>query len=132
VSWQHGCERYARLAIQADKIALRELLENGSDATSLREMISYAGTAGWNSKGRACAARRTASGRRAAQSSQRLAGSRRGRRAGSVELRIAKLRRGSYYPGFLEPCRIAEKALTAVIQEAYIQGISTHPLVRRI
>jgi putative transposase len=46
-------------------------------------------------------------------------------RAGTVELRIPKLRRGSYFPGFLEPRRMAEKALTAVIQEAYIQGIST-------
>ncbi|NMN73998.1 transposase [Rhizobium sp. 57MFTsu3.2] len=46
-------------------------------------------------------------------------------RAGTVELRIPKLRRGTYYPSFLEPRRIAEKALTAVIQEAYIQGIST-------
>jgi transposase-like protein len=40
-------------------------------------------------------------------------------------LRIPKLRRGSYFPGFLEPRRMAEKALTAVIQEAYVQGIST-------
>lgn len=46
-------------------------------------------------------------------------------RAGTVELRIPKLRTGSYFPGFLEPRRMAEKALTAVIQEAYIQGIST-------
>src|SRR3974377_388315 len=46
-------------------------------------------------------------------------------RAGTVELRIPKLRKGSYFPGFLEPRRIAEKALTAVIQEAYIQGVST-------
>ena len=46
-------------------------------------------------------------------------------RAGTVELRIPKLRRGTYYPSFLEPRRMAEKALTAVIQEAYIQGIST-------
>jgi len=46
-------------------------------------------------------------------------------RAGTVELRIPKLRRGSYFPSFLEPRRMAEKALTAVIQEAYIQGIST-------
>src|SRR5258707_10921316 len=46
-------------------------------------------------------------------------------RAGTVELRIPKLRRGSYFPGFLEPRRMAEKALTTVIQEAYIQGIST-------
>jgi putative transposase len=46
-------------------------------------------------------------------------------RAGTVELRIPKLRRGSYFPAFLEPRRLAEKALTAVIQEAYVQGIST-------
>ena len=46
-------------------------------------------------------------------------------RAGAVELRIPKLRRGSYFPAFLEPRRMAEKALTAVIQEAYVQGIST-------
>jgi transposase-like protein len=46
-------------------------------------------------------------------------------RAGTVELRIPRLRKGSYFPGFLEPRRMAEKALTAVIQEAYIQGIST-------
>src|SRR5947208_13849018 len=46
-------------------------------------------------------------------------------RAGTVELRIPKLRKGSYFPGFLEPRRLAEKALTAVIQEAYVQGVST-------
>ncbi len=46
-------------------------------------------------------------------------------RAGTVELRIPKLRKGSYFPGFLEPRRMTERALTAVIQEAYIQGIST-------
>jgi transposase-like protein len=46
-------------------------------------------------------------------------------RAGTVELRIPKLRTGSYFPGFLDPRRTAEKALTAVIQEAYIQRIST-------
>ena len=46
-------------------------------------------------------------------------------RAGTIELRIPKLRKGSYFPAFLEPRRMAEKALTAVIQEAYIQGVST-------
>ena len=46
-------------------------------------------------------------------------------RAGTVELRIPKLRKGSYFPGFLEPRRMAEKALTAVVQEAYVQGVST-------
>ena len=43
-------------------------------------------------------------------------------RAGAVELKIPKLRKGSYFPVFLEPRRMAEKALTAVIQEAYVQG----------
>jgi putative transposase len=42
-----------------------------------------------------------------------------------VELRIPKLRKGTYFPGFLEPRRMAKKALTAVIQEAYIKGVST-------
>lgn len=46
-------------------------------------------------------------------------------RAGSVDLKIPKLRKGSYFPGVLEPRRTAEKALAAVIQEAYVQGIST-------
>ena len=46
-------------------------------------------------------------------------------RAGSVELRIPKLRKGSYFPGFLEPRRMAEKALAAVVQEAYVHGVST-------
>ena len=46
-------------------------------------------------------------------------------RAGTVELRIPKLRKGSCFPSFLEPQRMAEKVLTTVIQEACIQGIST-------
>ena len=46
-------------------------------------------------------------------------------RAGTIELRIPKLRKGSYLPAFLEPRRMAEKALTAAIQEAYVQGVST-------
>ncbi|MBB4363129.1 transposase-like protein [Bradyrhizobium sp. CIR18] len=48
-------------------------------------------------------------------------------RAGAVELCIPKLRKGSYLPGFLEPRRMAEKALTAVVLEAYMQGVSTDP-----
>jgi transposase-like protein len=46
-------------------------------------------------------------------------------RAGTVELRIPKLRKGSYFPGFLEPRRMAQKALTAVVQQAYVHGVST-------
>jgi len=42
-----------------------------------------------------------------------------------VELRIPKLRKGSYFPVFLEPRRLAEKALAAVVQENYMHGVST-------
>ncbi len=45
-------------------------------------------------------------------------------RAGEIELRIPKLRSGSYFPSFLEPRRRAEQALVAVVQEAYINGVS--------
>lgn len=100
---------------------LRALLKKSPDADLLREMIGFAsqrlmelevGGMTGAAYGEKCA--------------ERLA-QRNGYRerdwqtwAGTVELR-----RGSYFPGFLEPRRIAEKALTAVIQEAYIQGIST-------
>jgi len=46
-------------------------------------------------------------------------------RLGTLDLRIPKLRQGSYFPGFLEPRKTTERALVAVIQEAWIQGIST-------
>jgi putative transposase len=46
-------------------------------------------------------------------------------RLGSLNLRVPKLRQGSYFPGFLEPRRTSEKALVAVIQEAWIGGVST-------
>jgi putative transposase len=46
-------------------------------------------------------------------------------RLGSLQLRIPKLRQGSYFPPFLEPRRMTEKALVAVIQEAWIGGVST-------
>ncbi len=41
-----------------------------------------------------------------------------------MELRIPKLRKGSHFPGFLEPRRLAEKALSAVVQEAYVHGVA--------
>jgi transposase-like protein len=46
-------------------------------------------------------------------------------RLGSLQLRIPKLRQGSYFPPFLEPRRMSERALVAVIQEAWIGGVST-------
>ena len=53
-------------------------------------------------------------------------------RAGEIELRIAKLRSGSYFPSFLEPRRRAEQALVAVVQEAYINGVSTRKVDRLV
>src|SRR5471030_610890 len=109
-----------------DKIALRALLEKGSDASFLREMIGFAaqrlmeletdGLCGAGHGERSADRRNQRNGYRDRDWETR---------AGTVELRIPKLRKGSYFPGFLEPRRTAEKALTAVIQEAYVQGIST-------
>src|SRR5476651_2118571 len=109
-----------------DKIALRALLEKGSDATFLREMIGFAAQRLMELESEAlCGA---GHGERSADRRNQRNGYRDRdweTRAGTVELHIPKLRKGSYFPGFLEPRRLAEKALTAVIQEAYIQGIST-------
>lgn len=46
-------------------------------------------------------------------------------RVGAVELAIPKLRQGGYFPSFIEPRRRVEKALLAVAQQAYIEGVST-------
>ncbi len=109
-----------------DKIALREMLEKGSDATFLREMVGFAAQRLMELEvGEVTGA---AHGERSPYRLVQRNGYRDRdwqTRAGTVELRIPKLRRGSYFPAFLEPRRTAEKALTAVIQEAYVQGIST-------
>jgi putative transposase len=109
-----------------DRIALRELLEKGSDATFLREMIGFAAQRLMELETEALTG--AAHGERSpARHVQRNGYRDRDweTRAGTVELRIPKLRRGSYFPCFLEPRRTAEKALVAVIQEAYVQGVST-------
>ena len=107
-------------------MALRELMQKGSDASLLREMIGFAAQRLMELETEPlCGA---AHGERSAERLNQRNGYRERdweTRAGTVELRIPKLRRGSYFPAFLEPRRTAEKALTAVIQEAYVQGIST-------
>jgi transposase-like protein len=53
-------------------------------------------------------------------------------RAGEIELAIPRLRQGSYFPSFLEPRRRAEQALVAVVQEAYVNGVSTRRVDRLV
>jgi transposase-like protein len=107
-------------------MALRQMLEKGSDATFLREMIGFAAQRLMELEvGEVTGA---AHGERSPDRLVQRNGYRDRdwqTRVGTVELRIPKLRRGSYFPAFLEPRRTAEKALTAVIQKAYVQGIST-------
>jgi putative transposase len=109
-----------------DRMALAELLEKGSDGDLLREMIGFVaqrlmdmdvdGLVGAGHGERAESRENWRNGFRDREWHTR---------SGTIPLRIPKLRRGSYFPGFLEPRRSSEKALAAVIQEAYVQGIST-------
>jgi transposase-like protein len=46
-------------------------------------------------------------------------------RVGTLELRVPRVRDGSYFPSLLAPRKRAERALVAVVQEAYVQGVST-------
>jgi putative transposase len=114
-------------------MTLRTLVEKSPDADLLREMIGFAAQrlmelevegltgAGYGEKSQERLAQRNGYRERDWET-----------RAGTVELRIPKLRKGSYFPGFLEPRRMAEKALTAVVQEAYVHGVSTRSVDDRV
>jgi len=109
-----------------EMMTLRRLLEKSADADLLREMIGFTAQrlmelevesktgAGYGEKSAERLVQRNGYRERPWET-----------RAGTVELRIPKLRKGSYFPAFLEPRRLAEKALAAVVQEAYVQGVST-------
>jgi len=109
-----------------DRMALIELIEKGADSDLVRELLAFAADRMMELEVEA----RTGAPA-GARSPDRLT-QRNGyrdrpwdTRVGRIDLSIPKLRKGSYLPTFLEPRRTAEKALTAVIQEAYVHGIST-------
>ncbi len=109
-----------------ERMALLDLIEKGADADLIRELLAFASERLMTAEvDRLTGA---AAGVRSAERVNHRNGYReRGweTRVGRIDLAIPKLRKGSYFPAFLEPRRTAEKALTAVIQEAYVHGIST-------
>src|SRR4029079_4133765 len=108
------------------RMALLELIEKRADTDLVREMLAFAAARVMDLEVE------TLTGAPAGARSPERLNQRNGyrervwdTRAGRIDLAIPKLRKGSYLPSFLEPRRTAEKALTAVIQEAYVHGIST-------
>ena len=108
-----------------ESMALVELVEKHGDGDFLRELGQWTLQRLMELEAQACCG----AGRheRSADRVNRRNGHRdRGleTRLGRLELRIPKLRRGSYFPSFLEPRKASERALVAVVQEAYVKGVS--------
>jgi putative transposase len=107
-------------------MALLELIERRGDADLVRELLAHAaarlmavevdGLCGAGHRERSLVRTNQRNGYRERAWDTR---------AGRIDLKIPKLRKGSYFPAILEPRRTAERALAAVIQEAYVHGVST-------
>jgi putative transposase len=109
-----------------DRLHLKDLLEKGSDADLLREIIGFTVNRMMDLEVESLTG--AAHGERSAERTNQRNGYRERpwhTGVGTVQVAIPKLRKGSYFPSFLEARRTSEKALIAVIQEAYIQGVST-------
>jgi putative transposase len=109
-----------------ERMALLELVEKGADADLVRDMLAFAADRIMEAEAEVAAG--AAKGARSPLREAYRNGYRErdwDTRAGRIELAIPRLRKGSYFPSFLEPRRTAEKALVAVVQEAYVHGIST-------
>ena len=109
-----------------DRLQLQALLDKGSDHDLLREMMTFVVNRMMDLDVEGIT--HAAYGERSADRSN----SRNGYRerpwhttVGTVPVAIPKLRKGSYFPPFLEARRTSDKALIAVIQEAYVHGVST-------
>lgn len=109
-----------------ERMALLDLVEKGADADLVRDMLAFAADRIMDAEAEVAAG--AAKGARSPLREVYRNGYRErdwDTRAGRIELAIPRLRKGSCFPSFLEPRRTAEKALVAVVQEAYVHGIST-------
>ena len=109
-----------------DRVAMKELLEKGSDQDLLREMLAFVASRMMDVEVESLTG--AAHGERSPERTTLRNGYRTRTwhtGVGTVPVAIPKLRKGSYFPTFLEPRRSADKAMIAVIQEAYVHGIST-------
>ena len=109
-----------------ERMALLELVEKDADSDLVRDMLAFAAERMMEAEAEVAAG--AAKGARTPLRDAHRNGYRAREwdtRAGRIELAIPRLRKGSYFPSFLEPRRTAEKALVAVIQEAYVHGVST-------
>ena len=109
-----------------DRVAMKELLEKGSDQDLLREMIAFVASRMMEAEVESLTG--AGHGERSTERTNQRNGYRTREwhtGVGTVPVAIPKLRKGSYFPSFLEARRAADKALIAVIQEAYVHGVST-------